>query len=101
MTPDSVILQLQKRTGMKDYVIGDKLHGDGGRHFYVILISNKKVDVRSATKFDREFEGKSCRCNCTAIKNLFAVVCMQREQPARKTLESSIALMMQLLATTN
>ncbi len=74
LTPESVIFQLQKQTGIKRYVIGDELHENGDRHFHVILISDRKVDIRSASKFDIKFEGKTYKGHCKGVQNLAGLV---------------------------
>lgn len=40
----------------------------------MVLLSNKKVDVRSTRRFDLRFEGKSYGCICKSIDKLVGAV---------------------------
>ena len=59
---------------MRDYVLGEEEYKDGGRHFHVILISDRKVDIRSTSKFDIVFKGRRYHCNIQPVRDLAGAV---------------------------
>ena len=56
LTPDSVISQLQEKIEFIHYVLGIE---DGGTNVYVVLISEKKLDIRDGSIFDITFCNES------------------------------------------
>ena len=74
LSPEEVVNQLTKSTGMGKYVVSWERHKDGRKHFHVILLSDKKVDVRSTKRFNLSFERKTYKCNCKRINQLGGAV---------------------------
>ena len=74
LTRESAIDQLQEKTGIKEYAISEEPHSENGRHFHVLLLSNKKLDIRSASKFDIEFESRRYHCDIKPVRNLAGAV---------------------------
>lgn len=74
LTKDIVLDQLIPNTGIRQWLISEELHSRGGRHFHVILVSEKKLDFRSARKFDIAFQGRFYKCHCKTIRNLATAV---------------------------
>ena len=63
--------QFKRNIGVEKYVISWEKHRDGGKHFHVILLLNKKIDVR---RFDLSFEGRRYGCSCKRITKLVGAV---------------------------
>ena len=78
----TLLLRLQAKVDFSQYLIGEESHKDGGKHFHVVLLSNKRRDVSIKTTFNIEFEGVEYRSNCQKITNL--KYCIQYASKGKK-----------------
>ena len=74
LTPDSVISQLQEKIEFTGYVLGVEHHKDGGKHFHVVLISERKLETRNPSIFDIKFYDEVHKGHCEGIRNLSKTV---------------------------
>ena len=66
--------QLQEKIGVNRYVLGVEPHADGGKHFHAVFLSDKKMGIRYASKFDLEFEGKAYKGHYEKVSDLKGIV---------------------------
>jgi hypothetical protein len=71
MTPNNILDHLKKQIDSLEYVIGEEYHADGERrHFHVIVMSPKRVDVRCHDKFAIYVGDSKIICHCKPVYNL-------------------------------
>jgi len=74
-TKEELLQQLQaKGIPFAHYVIARELHKDGGAHFHVVLIADKKFDVKKADALDLEFREQKFHGNYTKVRFLNASI---------------------------
>lgn len=71
LTPESVISQLHEKIEFIHYVLGIE---DGGTNVYVVLISEKRLDIRDGSIFDIKFCNETHKCRCEGIRDLSKTV---------------------------
>ena len=86
--PDMTVLYLLEILNKKciygqvEYVIAKELHNDGNTHFHVVLINNKKFEIKNPHLLDIEFKGETFHGNYQPVKylmNTIEYVCKDKQ----------------------
>lgn len=74
LSKEMAAFQLKDKLKVERYVLGEERHADGGKHFHAVFLSEKKMDIRYASKFDIEYEGQAYKGKYEKVVNLKELV---------------------------
>ena len=70
LTKEQVLNQLRGKLKVVGYIVKEKLHLDGGKHFHVYLRLSTRCKILSPTRLDLNADGVTCHGNYQAARSV-------------------------------